>query len=87
MATSCIAGPAVAVADPDLVALEFEAIVAANYPPSEGREFRRPPAVRRATATRVERPGGRASSQLLGEPEIRTVRRRPYARERSPPSW
>jgi len=85
MATSCIAGPVVE-ADPDLVALEFEAIVAANFPPSGGREFRCPPAVRRATATRVERPGGRAGVLRLDEPEIRTVGRRPYARERSPPS-
>ena len=85
MATSCIAGPVVE-ADPDLVALEFEAIVAANFPPSGGREFRRPPAVRRATATRVERPGGRAGGLRLNEPEIRAVGRRPYARERSPPS-
>ena len=84
MATSCIAGPAV-VADPDLVALEFEAIVAANYPPSDGREFRRPPAGRRATATRVERPGGSGSSPVRSEPEIRTAGRRPRARERSPP--
>ena len=85
MATSCIAGPVVE-ADPDLVALEFEAIVAANFPPSGGREFRRPPAVRHASATRVERPGGRAGVLRLDEPEIRAVGRRPYARERSPPS-
>lgn len=84
MATSCIAGPAV-VADPDLVAREFEAIVAANYPPSDGREFRRPPVVRRATATRVERPGDRARSPVLSESKIRTAGRRPRARERSPP--
>jgi len=85
MVTSCITGPVV-VTDPDLVALEFEAIVAANFPPSDGRELRRPPAVRHATATRVERPGGRAGVLRLDEPEIRTVGRRPYARERSPPS-
>lgn len=85
MATSCIAGPVVE-ADPDLVALEFEAIVAANFPPSGGRELRCPPAVRRATATRVERPGGRAGVLRLDEPEIRAVGRRPDARERSPPS-
>jgi hypothetical protein len=85
MVTSCITGPVV-VTDPDLVALEFEAIVAANFPPSDGRELRRPPAVRHATATRVERPGGRAGLVLLGEPEIRTAGRRPCARERSPPS-
>ena len=54
MVTSCIAGQSYDVlADPDLLALEFEAIVAANYPPPSDGPARTPPPVRRAAATRL----------------------------------
>jgi len=88
MATSCVAGHAVDIVstDPDLLTLEFEAIVAANFPSSVGRERRCEPAVRCAAATRVAPPGDRASRQPVEVRETGTVGRRPHARERSPPA-
>jgi hypothetical protein len=84
MVTSCIAGPA-DTTDPALLALEFEAIIAANYPPSAGRVLRRPPAARCATAVRVEPPGDSSGRNTAGGRGIRTLHRRPDARQRSPP--
>jgi len=85
MTTSCIPEQVV-VTDPDLLMLEFEAIVAASYPPSDGCTARRPPAVRRTTAVRTtpsdEDPCGHESGNL----RIRPVGRRPHARQRSPPA-
>jgi hypothetical protein len=88
MATSCIAGSDVATVttDPELLLMEFEAIVAANYPPSAGRVLRRPPVVRSATASRAERPGGHSDTNTTAGGEVWTVRRRLRARERSPPA-
>jgi hypothetical protein len=84
MPTSCIAERAV-VTDPDLLKLEFEAIMAANFPPSAGRVLRLPPLVRRNATTRAEphRRGPRA--RPAAEHHVRIVDRRPRARQRSPP--
>jgi hypothetical protein len=73
-------------ADPDLLALEFEAIVAANYPPPSDGPDRTPPPVRRAPATRLPSArrtgsGRRRSSPWYGAAGAR--RRR--ARQRAPP--
>jgi hypothetical protein len=88
MATSCVAGSDVATVttDPELLLMEFEAIVAANYPSSEGRVLRRPPVVRSATASRSDPHGAHSDTHTTGGSEVRTVRRRPRARERSPPA-
>jgi len=85
MVTSCIAERAVVV-DPDLLALEFEAIIAANYPPSAGRVFRRPPPARKATTTRVEPHGRDRRARRAANPRNRIADRRPCARQRSPPA-
>ena len=88
MATSCIAGQAVTTVttDPDLIALEFEAIIAANYPPPGDRPARRPPFVRRGAVTCVEPPGSGPDAHRTGVRRTRAVQRRPRARERSPPT-
>ena len=88
MVTSCVAGPDVATAttDPELLLMEFEAIVAANYPPSAGRVLRRPPVVRSATAARADPHADRPDTNMAAPHEVRTVCRRPRARERSPPA-
>jgi len=85
MATSCIAERA-AVIDPDILELEFEAIVAANYPPSAGRVLRCPPPARQATTLRVEPHRGAPRTRQAADLRIRTVDRRPRARQRSPPA-
>lgn len=74
-------------ADPDLLALEFEAIVSANYPTSADRPDRRPPARRRSVPTgRTPTPhhvGRRGHTRApTGR---RPTRRRAFARERGPP--
>jgi hypothetical protein len=88
MATSCIAGQAVTtvLADPDLLAMEFEAIIAANFPPPGDRPARRPPFVGRGAVTRVERPGTGPDARPIVVGRTRAVRRRPHPRERSPPT-
>ena len=88
MATSCIAGQVVTTvtADPDLLAMEFEAIIAANYPPPGDRPARRPPFVRRGAVTSVEPPGSGPDARRIVVGRTRAVRRRPRARERSPPT-
>ena len=87
MATSCIAGSVVATVttDPELLLMEFEAIVAANYPPPAGRVLRRPPVVRSATAARADPHADCPDPDMAAPHEVRTVCRRPRARERSPP--
>jgi hypothetical protein len=82
-------------ADPELLRAEFEALIAANYPPGDGRRHRRPP--RRAAPPRAERarPAPQALSSLpsgwpAGSPSGsggRTARARTNhaARERGPP--
>lgn len=85
MATSCIAEQTI-VTDPDLLALEFEAIVAANYPPSAGRPARRPPTLRCATATGVRPAGDDPRGHASGHHRIPATGRRPHARQRSPPA-
>lgn len=84
MTTSCIAED-VAVTGHDLLELEFEAIIAANYPPSTGRPLRRAPVVRRAVAVRVGRSDGVPRRRKASRNRIRPVGRRPLARQRSPP--
>ena len=88
MATSCIAGQAVTtvIADPDLLAMEFEAIIAANFPPPGDRPARRPPPARRAAVTRVEPPGSGRDARGMVVGRTRAVRQRPHPRERSPPT-
>ena len=73
-------------ADPDLLALEFEAIMSANYATSADRPDRRPPPRRRAAMTRrapapgqVERWGRRRTPA-----RTRPTGRRALARERGP---
>jgi hypothetical protein len=84
MATSCIAEPT-AVTDPDLLELEFEAIIAANYPPSADHVLPCSPDVRPATTTWVE-PHRRAPRRRhVADRRIRIGDRRPRARQRSPP--
>lgn len=73
-------------ADPDLLALEFEAIVAANYPPSADGPDRTPPparpgAVVRPSSGRRARPARRRSGLYRSA----VVARRRLARERAPP--
>jgi hypothetical protein len=84
MATSCFAED-IAVTGHDLLDLEFEAIIAANYPPSTGRPLRRPPVVRRPVASLVGPPCGDPRRREASRNRIRPVGRRPHARQRSPP--
>ena len=88
MATSCIARQAVTtvIADPDLLAMEFEAIIAANFPPPGDRPARRPPHMRRGAGTRVEQPGSGPDARRIVVGRTRAVRQRPHPRERSPPT-
>jgi hypothetical protein len=73
-------------ADPDLLALEFESIVAANYPPPSDGPDHTPPPVRRAPTTRLpsaRRTGcGRRRSSPWYDP---AGARRRRARQRAPP--
>jgi hypothetical protein len=84
MVSSCLIDDVLA--DPDLLALEFEAIVAANYPPSTDGPERTPPPTRCGAAVRQPsgrraRPGRRRSVPF---PRAVVARRR-LARERAPP--
>src|SRR5690349_7681840 len=74
-------------ADSDLLALEFEAIVSANYPSSSDRPDRRPPARRRSVPTnRTPRPHHVSPRGHTREPTgSRPTRQRAFARERGPP--
>ena len=78
----------VLLADPDLLALEFEAIIAANYRASADRPEPAPPprwpgsAARRAPVPRRARP-----SRWSPVPSrVMSARRRGLARERGPPA-
>jgi hypothetical protein len=74
-------------ADPDLLALEFEAIVSANYPSSADRPDRRPPTRRCSVPTgRTPTPQHVGRRQHTRAPTgRRPTRRRAFARERGPP--
>ena len=78
----------VLLADPELLAHEFEAIIAANYPASPDRPEPAPPprwpgsAARRAPVPRPARPS-RGSSVPS---RVASARRRARARERGPPA-
>ena len=74
-------------ADSDLLALEFEAIVSANYPTSADRPDRHPPTRRLSVQT-----GRTPTAHHVGRREntpapagSRPTRRRAFARERGPP--
>ena len=88
MATSCIAGQAVTIvtADPDLLAMEFDAIIAANYPSPGDRPARRPLPARADAVACVEPPGSGPDGRRIVVGRTRAVRRRPHPRERSPPA-
>jgi hypothetical protein len=49
-------------ADPELLRAEFEALIAANYPPGDGHRNHRPPRQTRPLRTDRARPAPRASS-------------------------
>lgn len=74
-------------ADADLLRLEFEAIIAANFPPSgTGRRFPCPPRWEPIRSTGRLRPVGmcRSVPAVAGSPSL--VSTVPDARERSPPA-
>jgi hypothetical protein len=74
-------------ADADLLRLEFDAIIAANFPPTgTGQQHPSPPPRQPIPATGRLRPEGnrRPAPAVTGSP--RRGRRVPEARERSPPS-
>jgi hypothetical protein len=84
MVSSCLIDDVLA--DPDLLALEFEAIVAANYPPAADGPDRTPPPTRRGAVVRPSsgrraRPGRRR----FGPGRSAVVARKLPARERAPP--
>jgi hypothetical protein len=77
-------------ANPGLLRVEFDALIAANVPPADGRRSRRPPRRMGPVATGRQRPAAPASprpavhGRLVGAPP-RVVKDR-RARERSPPT-
>ena len=72
MVSSCLIDDVLA--DPDLLALEFEAIVAANYPPPSDGPDRTPPPVRRAPATRLPSARRTGSGRRRSSPVVRRGR-------------
>ena len=74
-------------ADSDLLRIEFEAIIAANFPPADEQHDRRPPRHSRAPTTDLPRPGHSAGHHAArADPAPVPYARRPdRARERSPP--
>jgi hypothetical protein len=76
-------------ADPDLLTLEFEAIMAANYPAPAAHPTRHPPRTPPASATRRTRPG-RPNHPATRTPQraapVATPQRHQRARQRGPPT-
>jgi len=76
-------------ADPALLTLEFEAIMAANYPAAAAHPTRRPPRTLPASATR-RTPPGRPAHPTTRTPErpghVSAPQRQQRARQRGPPT-
>ncbi|MDT7650099.1 MAG: hypothetical protein QOI36_1505 [Pseudonocardiales bacterium] len=75
-------------ADPGLLRVEFDALIAANFPPGDGRRSRRPPRRPGPSATGgpqpvpLARPAAAVRGSAWAHPEAAPRRR---ARQRSPP--
>ena len=70
--------------DPDLLQLEFDSIIAANFPAGTGHPSSRPPMQPAALSTRQLELPRSTGSGLVGRPRRRS--QPAYPRERSPPS-
>jgi hypothetical protein len=71
-------------ADSDLLQLEFDAIIAANFPPGTGQPTARPPIKPATVSTRRAEPSRSTRSPRVGRPRHRA--QPTYPRERSPPN-